>query len=172
MVRICSVKRLDVQGDPGIHRERLEELAYQLGIERPDLVPWELRAEHEERSSRDVDRRPRKRLVHRQHGVGIAGDAGALAQRLTKRLAEGDAGVLDRMVVVDMQVALRRDVHVDKRVACELVEHVVEEADAGRDRTLARAIEGDGDGDRRFLGLARDGRGAHGASSCGGSPRS
>jgi hypothetical protein len=35
------------------------------------------------------------------------------------------------VVVVDMQIARGRDLQVDQRVAGQLVEHVVEEADAG-----------------------------------------
>jgi hypothetical protein len=54
-----------------------------------------------------------------------------VAKRLGKRLAERDAGILDGVVVVDVEVALRADGQVDQAVAGELVQHVVEEADAG-----------------------------------------
>ena len=67
-----------------------------------------------------------------------------------------DAGVLDRVVVVDVQVALGLDRHVDQRMARQLVEHMVEEADAGRDVGLAGAVDIDGDRDLGFLGLAAD----------------
>ena len=46
------------------------------------------------------------------------------------RLAQGDAHVLDGVVAVDVQVADGVDVEVDQPVASDLVEHVVEEADA------------------------------------------
>ena len=81
----------------------------------------------------DVDRGAGQRLVHRQVDVGVAGDAGAVAERLRERLAEHDADVLGRVVLVDVEVALRRDRQVDQAVPGELLQHVVEEADAGRD---------------------------------------
>ena len=46
----------------------------------------------------DVDRARRARLVHRDHGVPVADDAAALAERAVERLAEHDPGVLDRVV--------------------------------------------------------------------------
>jgi hypothetical protein len=50
---------------------------------------------------------------------------------LAKRLAERDADVLDGVVGVDVQVALRLDVEVEHAVARHLVEHVLEKRHAG-----------------------------------------
>ena len=75
-----------------------------------------------------------QRLVHRHMHVGIAGDALHVAERLLHRLAERDADVLGGVVVVDVQVALGLDRDVDARMPRQQIEHVVEEADAGRDR--------------------------------------
>ena len=58
------------------------------------------------------------------------------------RHAERDAGVLDRVVPVHVEVALRLDREVEQRVAGERLEHVVEEPDAGahaRPRPCRRA---------------------------------
>ena len=63
--------------------------------------------------------------------VGVAPDPGAVAQRLRDRQPERDAGVLDGVVAVHVQVALRLDGEVEQRVPRERVEHVVEEPDAG-----------------------------------------
>ena len=100
--------------------------------------------EDEERPARNVDRDAGQRLVHRQMHVGVAGDALHVAERLLDRLAERDADILGGVVVVDVQVALGLDRHVDQGMARQLVEHVVEKADAGRDRGLAGAVEIDG----------------------------
>ncbi len=108
MVGVVAVERLDMQRDAGIHREGLEELAHQLGVEAADLLRLELRAEDQEGPAGDVDRDARQRLVHRQMHVGVTADALLVAERLLQRLAERDAGILDRMVVVDMGVALHR----------------------------------------------------------------
>ena len=71
------------------------------------------------------------------------------------------------MVLVDMEVALGADAEVDQGVAGDLLQHVVEEADAGGDFSRAGAVEVDGDRNVGFLGLARDRGAAHGGSLLG-----
>ena len=88
--------------------------------------------------------------------LGIAGDALHVAERLLHRLAERDADILGGVVVVDVQVALGLDRDVDARVARQQIEHVVEEADAGRDVRDALAVEIDRDLDVGLLGGALD----------------
>ena len=61
--------------------------------------------------------------------------------------------VLDGVVQVDVEIALRVDREVEARVLAELLEHVVEERDAGRDRRRARAVDDERDVDRRLLRL-------------------
>src|SRR5205085_3939768 len=84
-----------------------------------------------------------------------------VAERLLHRLPERDADVLGGVVMVDMQVALGVHRDVDARVARQQVEHVIEEADAGRNRRAAGAVEVDLDRDVGLLGLALYRRGAH-----------
>ena len=58
-------------------------------------------------------------------------------------------------MIVDVHIALGAQRDVDQAVARELLEHVVEETDAGFDVVDAGAIEVDGGGDAGLLGLAR-----------------
>ena len=58
----------------------------------------------------EVDHHPRQRLVQRHVGVPVAGHAFLVADGLGEGLAEGDAYVLDGMVVVDVQVAVAFDI--------------------------------------------------------------
>ena len=68
------------------------------------------------------------------------------------------ADVLDRVVAVDVQVALGLDREVEPAVAADLVEHVVEERQPGGRVDLALgAVEVDGDRDRGLLGRALPG---------------
>ena len=108
----------------------------------PTLSRRELGLEHQERPPRNVDRDAGQRLVHRHVHARIAGDALHVAERLLHRLAERDADVLGGVVVVDVQVALGLHGDVDARVAREQVEHVIEEADAGRDLATRRCRRG------------------------------
>ena len=102
----------------------------------------------------EVDDDARQRLVERHIGVTVAAQAGLVADRLGHRLAERDADVFHRVVAVDVQVALGVDLEVDQSVARDLVEHVVEEADAGGQLRRAAAVEIDAHADLRLLGVA------------------
>ena len=87
----------------------------------------------------DVHHRPHQRLVERHQRIGVAADAGAVAQRALDRQPERDAGVLDRVVTVHVQIAPGLDREIEQGVPGERVEHVVEEADAGAHRGRRRA---------------------------------
>src|SRR5690606_37497303 len=77
--------------------------------------------------------------------------------------AEDDAGVLDRVMHVDVQVALALDLDVDPPVPGEAVQHVVEEADPGGDLGAAGPVQIDADADLGLLGVADDvSRAGHG----------
>jgi hypothetical protein len=58
------------------------------------------------------------------------------------------------VVAVDVQVALGVDLQPEPTVASELLQHVIEERQPGRHRHVA-AVDIEGDGDRRLLGLPR-----------------
>ena len=65
---------------------------------------------------------------------------------------------LDRVVEVDLDVALRPDLEVEEGVSTEALEHVVEEGDPRRDVVLTGAVQIDPDPDVGLLGLAGDRR--------------
>src|SRR5206468_3450542 len=92
----------------------------------------------------------------------IAADAGLVAERLTQRLAEADADVLDGVMGVHVQVALGLDVEIDEAVARQQVEHVVEEADAGGELGIAGAVQVEAKRDLGLGGVACDLSGAWG----------
>ena len=64
------------------------------------------------------------------------------------------AGVLYGVVIVDIQVAFDVDLHAEAAVGGDLIQHVVEEADAGFDFAAAFAIQPDVDIDLRLFGHA------------------
>src|SRR5437763_5886824 len=64
-------------------------------------------------------------------------------------------------MLIDVQIALGFDMEMDARVPSQQIEHVLEKADAGRDRRGAGAVEIDSNLDVGFLGFARDRALAH-----------
>ena len=107
------------------------------------------------RPAGQIDHGARQRLVERGMGRAEAGDAATLAERPVERLAERQRAVLDRVVVVDLEVALAggadRSGH-----AWQGGQHVVEKADAGLDLGAAGAVEVERHRDGGLAGLAAD----------------
>ena len=104
--------------------------------------------------------------------MAVALDAGAVAERLRDRLADDIAGVLGRVVEIDVQIALRLQRDVDQAVLRELLEHVVEKPDAGRDLGRAGAVEIDPALDPRLPAYcARPSRPAHRSPAAAPQPR-
>ncbi len=115
-----------------------------------------------------VDRGARPRLVQRHGRVAEATHVRLVAEGLGERLAEGDAGVLDGVVGVDLQVPLGLHPQVEAGVLAELGEHVVQERHAGVGAAGARAVQVELDGDGDLGGAALDAgaaRPGHQASS-------
>jgi hypothetical protein len=88
--------------------------------------------------------------------VAVAHDAALVAERLVERLAQGDADVLDRVVMIDVHVALGLDHQVDQAVARDLLQHVLEEGDAGVEARGATAVQTDLDHDPGFARVTAD----------------
>ena len=153
MVVVLAVLVPDVQREAADLGEGLEPFLEQLGVHLAELGLGEIHLPDQVRPVGGVERDLGQRLVHRDHGAAVAADAGAVAQRLGQAFAQHDADILGRVVVVDMQVALGAQRDVDQAVARQLLQHVVEEADAGLDVVCAGAVEIDGDGDTGLLGL-------------------
>ena len=93
------------------------------------------------RPADEVDRRGRERLVHRHRRRAVARDAGTVAERSRERVAERGEDVLDRVVLVDVEVAAGEQLEVEAAVEGEERQQVIEEADPGRDARAADAVE-------------------------------
>ena len=91
-----------------------------------------------------------ERLVERQRDRREAADPRLGAERLGESLSEDDAGVLDGVVGVDLEVSPRLDLEVHATVLAELGQHVVEERQARVHQGSARPVELEED---RHLGL-------------------
>jgi hypothetical protein len=74
---------------------------------------------HEESPPAQVNRGRDECFVHRDRRVAVPPDARLVAERLLDRLPQADADILDRVVGVDVQVALRLHGEVDQAVLGE-----------------------------------------------------
>src|SRR5207248_4170612 len=146
----------EVQGDARARGERPPEFLSQLGVERRRAQGLRRRLDlvGQEGPTREVEGDVDQRLVQRQGDRREAPDAGLVAQGVGQHLTERDPDVFDRVVGVDVEVALGLDGEVEAAVLAELGEHVVEEGEAGADLGLPLPVDGETDADRRLLGGA------------------
>ena len=162
MVAVGPIERLDVQRQAGVDRERLEELAHQLDVEGADLLASEIRRERP--GTVVPTRRSRRGSASRPSAAGSRRSARRRACRRAPGASAWPSAMPTSSTVWWSSMCRSpsaRMVDVDQRMARELIEHMVEEADAGRNVRLARTVEVDGDLDRGLVGLARNGALAH-----------
>ncbi len=76
-----------------------------------------------------------------------------VTQRLEKRLTQGNAYVLHRVVGIDVQIPFGLDSQVQRPMAGHLIEHVFQEAYPGVHPGFTTSVQIQVDRDRRFQGL-------------------
>ena len=130
-----------MQGDAGALREALEPVLDQLGVPLAEARHADLHLPHQPGTAGNVERDAGQRLIHRRVRLTVARDAALVGQRLGDRFTHGNAGILGGVMLVDMQIADRLHLKVDEGMPRELLQHMVEEADARGHRIDAGAIE-------------------------------
>ena len=154
----------EVERDARRPRERFERVLDELERQAAGPFAAERQVDDGIRTAADVDDRVGERLVHRDRALPEPGDPGSIAERLGERRAEDEGDVLDRVVLVDLEVAVGADGQIEQAVVGERAEQVVVEPDARIDRPMALAVEperdrdvglGRGPGDRHATALAR-----------------
>ena len=143
----------DVQRRSQRLRQRPEEMRDEFSGQLADAFAIEASFPDEVGPARQIERDLRAGLVHRQQ-ESVARDAAFVAERFAQRGAQRQGAIFHRMMLVDLQIAAAFEVERKAAVLCDLLEHVIEEAQTGgdRDRTCARQV--DFDPDVGFPGLA------------------
>ncbi len=160
-----AVQHLHVHVAASADSESFEEIVHQLRLQVADAPDLHLQVDDRVRPSSEIDRRDRERLVHRHDEIAGAVDPAAVAERLGDRFAERDADVLDRMVLIDVEIAARSDLQIERAVAREELEHMIEKADTGTHVVTAFAFERQRQPDLGFSRAPIDYRAAHSTSS-------
>ncbi|MNG77301.1 hypothetical protein D3C79_358470 [compost metagenome] len=95
----------------------------------------------------------RLHLVHRQHEAEAA-DPALVAKGLAQGLTQGQPDIFHRVVIVDVQIAADLQLEAKARVGGYLIQHVIEEADAGGDLVAAALVQVHCHLDTGLLGVA------------------
>lgn len=102
----------------------------EFGRQVADALAFEFAGEHEVRPAAEIQRGSGQRLIHRQ-SEAIAADPALVAQGLFQRLSQRQAGVLHRVVLIDMQIALGAYAQGEAAMLSDLLQHVIEERQTG-----------------------------------------
>ena len=156
VVLVCAVQNFDVQIAAAVFGKRVPEMLDQLHGKRADGLARIDCAMNEIRPARQIYDRARQRFIHGHIGGAITHNAAFVPKRLRKSLPQGNRDVFDRVMIINVQVALAFDCQVKQPVAREQVKHVVEKADAGVNCARACSIEIQRDGNVCFFSFAFD----------------
>src|SRR5689334_6531042 len=148
-MRVGATEIVDVQRAERVVGEALEEFMDEVDVERSDERAREGDLKLETRPAGQVEHDACQRFIERHVGVAVTTNALLVAHRAPEGLPEGDADVLDRVMRIDVQVALRRDGKVEQRVTTDLVQHMVEKRDTARKLGATGPVDRDADGNVR-----------------------
>lgn len=148
MVRILTVERHDVHADPRLTGEGFEEVAHEVGLDRPHRGLAERPVLDIIRPPAAIYRDMGQRLVHRDGSVRCSANAAMVAQRVGNCLSEADADILNGVVGVHIQIAVGVNDEVELTVAREEGQEVVQRAEAGPDIARPASVEVERERDR------------------------
>lgn len=158
MVGIAAGEDIDVEVHAAVDGEGAEKFLDELELEGPaDRGDAGRGVVGEVGSTAEVDDCSHEGFIHRDIGQAVALDACFGAEGLCEGLPEGDSDILNRVVVIDFDIALGGEVEIEESVFCEEGEHVIEKSDAGGDAGNAGAIDKQGELDRCLGGFALKG---------------
>src|SRR5690606_25916292 len=156
MMTRASVHHLHVHVRTGTLREPFEEILQQFRLQVADEADTQAEIDDGVGASAEVHGGDAERLVHRHQEVPGPVDADLRPERLRESLAERDADVLDRVVLIHVEIARGLQLQVEAAMLGKQLEHVVEKPDAGADLVPSLALDPEGDPDLRLAGLADD----------------
>ena len=162
MVVVAPGQQTRMQVHACLHGQRLQEVGHQAGPHASHAGGIKTPLEDAVAPPADVHRHQGQRLVHGHHGVAHTGDARPVAQRPAQGLSQADAHVFHRVVLVHVQVARRADGQIKAGVTGQGRQHVVQEANAGVDFSLAAPVKIKADFDLSFACLPAQRRRAWG----------
>src|SRR6516225_6031818 len=134
--------------------EALEEILDQFGLELPDGPRSEVRLDDAKRAAAKIDGCGGQCFVHGHQEISCAENAALRSERGVDRFTEGDADVLDGVVLVNLEIAGGLETQIEAAVARDEIQHVIEETNSRRDVRLAAAIEAEAQIDLRLFGVA------------------
>ena len=87
-----------------------------------------------------VDRCPRFAFIH-GHDKPVTANTELAAESLSQCVAKADCCVLDRVVIIDVEISFAREFQTEAAVLRNLLQHVIVETNAGMDSDRLRTVQ-------------------------------
>ena len=140
LVMLVLTFGLDVEIHLGRIAQRLEEMQEHFRRHLPYLFTFEVGIPYQPRTASEIQGYLTQAIVHRE-AIAITFDTSLIAQGFRKTLTQGQSGIFDGVMFIHLQIALHTDGQVEATMLADLLQHVVEEAQAGRNVTLAASVQ-------------------------------
>src|SRR5882762_7669080 len=115
-----------------------------------------LGVDHRHGPAPEVNRRQAQSLVHWHDEIAGPQDSELAPKRFVESLAQGDANIFHRMVLIHVQIAVGFETKVKATVPGKEFQHVIEESNAGGNLVLSAAIDVQREVDAGLVGVALD----------------
>jgi hypothetical protein len=132
----------------------LEEIVYQLHLQISDTRRTNFGIDNRRSAPTEINRGKTERFVHRHDKVTGAQNTAAISESLVKDLAQSDADVFHRVVLIHIQVADRGEFQIESAMPRKQFHHVVEKTDSGGDFIFAATFDGERNPNLRLRGFA------------------
>lgn len=156
MVSIMPGQLADMQIKKAISSEGPEEFFHQLGIHFAEHRAFKCYVPAHIGSAGKVDHGIDKGFIHRHGRLPEALDTTFIAQCIGNGLSQDNADILNRVMGINLQIALGDNGQIKQTVSPESIEHMVEKPNAGIDGGLACPIQINGNDDIGLVGLAAE----------------
>src|SRR5450631_419662 len=88
-----------------------------------------------------IDSSNPQRLIHRHQEIARSQDSLFIAHSLVKRFAESDPNVLNRVMLINVEISIALEIEVECTMPRHKLQHVIEKPDAGANVVGARAFQ-------------------------------
>src|SRR5215813_10850505 len=126
---------------PGAARKTFKEIVDQLGLQVAHQAAAHLRLHHGGGASTEINRRKSKSFIHGHQKITGAHDAAFVSQRVVKRFPQSNAYVFNRVMLVNVQIALCFQFQIKRSMAGKKLQHVVKEPDSCGNLIFSPALD-------------------------------
>jgi hypothetical protein len=141
VVGVAPIEDLDVEGDASVLAERAKELGHQFGFKLTDFGNQGRRLVDQKGPIGEIEHYGSTRLIHGHCCLSVPANALPVAECLRQALAKANAYVFDRVVGVNLQIALSVEPQIKKTMHGEEGQHVIQKGDPAANLCQALSVQ-------------------------------